>query len=63
MTKVVTRHLFSPADIYLFKVNNGSTGAVFEICSKLKVNANDVVLVGLLSTLNRLHTLLWGFHC
>ena len=29
--------LMSPADIYLFKFNNGNTGAVCEICSKLTI--------------------------
>ena len=59
-----------PKDIHLFKVDNGNSRALCEICSKLKKrhlnDVNDVVLVSLLLTLNRLlhfTPLFWCFHC
>ena len=46
-------------------VKNGSTRTLYEICSKLtnSLNVNDVVLVSLLLTLNKFHTLIWCFCC
>ena len=45
-----------PADIYLLKINHRNTRASCEICSKL------VVLMSLLLTLNRFHTLTKCFY-
>ena len=59
---------FFPADIYLFKVNNRKNRKMCEICSKLIIktpeqhDGNDVILMSLLLTLNRFHTLFWCFH-
>ena len=55
------------AGIYLFKVNNGNTGTMCEIYSKLTIKTSEwrhwrrsaVYLL----TLNRFHTLFWCFHC
>ena len=46
-----------PNGIYLFKVNNGNTKIICEICSKLTTkryrnDVTDAVLVSSLSTLN-----------
>ena len=67
-----------PVDIHdLVKVKNGNTWAMYEISSKLTIETlgqgakyvqrhqntvNDGILVSLLLTLNRFHTLLWGSH-
>ena len=53
------------ADIYLFKVNNGNTGIMCEICSKLTIKTPECQLVSLLltHTLNSIHTSFWCFHC
>ena len=50
--------------IYLFKVNNGGTRAICEICSKLRIKTDVVVIVSLsiLITLNRFHALFRCFH-
>ena len=47
--------------IYLCKFNNRNTRIICEICSKLTTTNDviDVVLVPLLLTLNRFHTLCW----
>ena len=54
------------AGIYLFKVDNENTRTVCEIYTKLTIRLQneviDIVLVFLLLTLNRFHTLLWYFH-
>ena len=34
-----------PANIYLFKANNGNTGTMFEICSKLTIKTPVSVYV------------------
>ena len=54
----------NPTFNYMFKINNGNTITRFEICSKLtkktperQNDANGVVLVSLLLTLNIFHTL------
>ena len=46
---------------YLFKVNNGNTRNIFEICSKLaaKTLEGDHFLL----ILNRFHKSFWCFHC
>ena len=46
-----------PVDIYKFKANSTNTRKRCEICSKLTIKANGVVLVSLLLTLNIFHTL------
>ena len=50
-----------PVGIYLLKVNNGNTRTRCEICSHLTIrhqnDANSVLLVSLLLTLNIFHTL------
>ena len=50
--------------IYLFLDNNRNTKTIYEICSKLTIkHQNDVnydVLVRLISTLNKFHTLCSG---
>ena len=49
-----------PADNYMFKVSNRKTRTKCEICSKLTIkipDANAVVLVSLLLTMNIFHTL------
>ena len=50
----------SPARIYLFKVNNGNTRTICEICEKLtkrqQSNVIDGVPLSLLLTLNRFNT-------
>ena len=53
---------FFPASIYSFKANNWNTTTMCEICPKLTIIVNvviDVVLVSLLLTLSRFHTLFW----
>ena len=54
------------AGIYLFKVKNGSTRTMYEICSRLtkryQKDVRKVILLSLLLTLNRFHTLLWCFY-
>ena len=51
----------------LFKVNNGSTRIMCEICSELTIRHQrgvmGVVLSSLLITLNRFYSLFWCFHC
>ena len=48
----------APADIYLFKVYNGSTITMYEICLKLAIiHHSDVIDVVLVSQLNIFHTL------
>ena len=37
-----SQHHHSPAGIYLFKVNNGSTRAISEICSKLTIKTPEL---------------------
>ena len=58
--------VFNPADVYSFKVNNGNTRTMCEICSDLTIrHQNDVIevlLVLLLLTLNGFHILFWCFH-
>ena len=49
----------NPANIYLFKVNNGSTRTMCEVCSKVTTKTP----VSLLKILKRFHTLLSCFHC
>ena len=57
----------NPAAIYLFKVNNGNTRTMCEICSKLTINISKqcywhrfgVFIVNM----NRFHTLFLCFHC
>ena len=55
-----------PAVIY-FKVNNRNTRTMCEIGSDLTIKTpkrrHDVVLVSLLLTLNKFHTLLWCSYC
>ena len=55
-------------DIYLFKANDGNSKTVSEIRSKLIIKITKrhlpcMVMVSLLLTLNRFHTLFWHFHC
>ena len=45
--------------IYLFKINKGKSRLMCE----LENDVIDVVLVSLLLTLNRFHTLFWCFCC
>ena len=51
----------------LFKVNNGSTRIMCEICSELTIRHQrgvmGVVLSSLLIKLNRFYSLFWCFHC
>ena len=48
----VHSHRVTPAGIWLFKVNNENNKTIFEICSKLTINAvQRRVLVSLLLTL------------
>ena len=47
----------SPSGIYLFKVNNGNTKTVGEICSFLSFRCLFLL------TFNSFHTLLWCLHC
>ena len=35
--KTLEQLIHSTVDIYLFKVNSGNTGTMFEVCSKLKI--------------------------
>ena len=52
--------------IYLFKINNGNTRTMCEIYSKFSVNVIDVfdiILVFLMLTLDKFHTLDWCFNC
>ena len=35
------KQVYSPAGIYLFKVNNGNTRTMFEICSKLTIKTPE----------------------
>ena len=57
----------NPVGIYLFKVNDGYTRTMCEICSKLTIKTperrHDVFLVSLLLTFNKFHTLFLCFHC
>ena len=48
---------FNLASIYLFKVSNGNTRGICEICSKIN---NRIFLVSLLLTLNKMF---WCFYC
>ena len=50
----------SSDDVYMFKVNNGKTRTP-EL--RHQNDANEIVLVSLLLTLNRFHTFFWCFHC
>ena len=61
--RAVIRYSLSllPTGIYLFKVNDGKNRTMCEICSKLTMKI-DVVLVSLLLTLNRFHSLFCCFH-
>ena len=60
-----------PASTYLLRVSNGNTKAMRAICSKLGIkipesyqkDVNGMVLMLLLLTLNRFHTLFSCFHC
>ena len=45
---------FFPANIYLFKAS---------ISIFIEIPVNDIILVYLLLTLNRFHTLFWCFYC
>ena len=52
----------------MFKVNNGNTRKMCKACFKLKTKVNtatsySVVLVSLLLTLSRFHTLCWCSYC
>ena len=51
-----------PTGVYLFKVNNGNTWTICEICSKLTIKTRqqqiDIVLASLASTLNTFHILI-----
>ena len=56
-----------PASIWLFKVYNGNL-RMWETCSKLTIktpehqnNVIDIVLISLVLTLNRFHTIAWCF--
>ena len=55
------------AGICLFKVSNGNTRTMCEICSKLTIKTRHRChwrrLMYSLLTLNRFHVLLWCFHC
>ena len=46
----------NPANLYLFKTNNRNLSKRCEVCSKLRNNVVNVVLVFSLLTLNILHT-------
>ena len=61
-----------PAGPYLFKVNNGNTRKICEVCLKFtkkitftdtNKDVTDVVLVSLSLALNRFDTLPLCFHC
>ena len=52
-----------PADIYLFKVNNGNTKTVREICSKLIIKTPVRHLLFSFLNLNKFYILFWCFHC
>ena len=54
-----------PTNSYLFKLNNRNTRKRSEISSKIIINSPvvDLILVSLLLTLNRFHTLFWCFNC
>ena len=56
-----------PAGTYLFRVNNGNTKTMCEICSKLTIktpnDVSDVVLVSLMLSLNSFHAFFWCFYC
>ena len=51
----------APSNIYLFKVNNGNTKTISEICSSLIIKTPerriDIVLTSLLLILNKFLTL------
>ena len=49
LTKIVCSS--NPADIYLFKVNNGNTRTKYEICSKLTIKTPEQRLASSLLTL------------
>ena len=51
----------NPDGIYLFKINNGNTRAMCEICSKLTINTPE--RRQWLLNLNRFYTMLCCFHC
>ena len=59
--------LLLPAGIYLIKVNNRNTRTRWKICSKLakrhQNDANGVVKMSLLLTLNIFHILFQCFYC
>ena len=54
-------HSFSR--IYLFKVSNGNTRRMYEICSKLTIEALERRHWHHSGVLNRFHTLFWCFYC
>ena len=65
-TNVISLSQICPTGIHLFKVNNGNTKAMYDICYQLTKTPDwrrDVILVSLLLTMNRFHTLPWCFHC
>ena len=41
LEKYLTTLVMDPADIYLFKVNNGNTSTMCEICSKITIKATE----------------------
>ena len=53
---------YSQPVFIFFTVNNENTGTCVNML-KFKNTSNDVLLVSLLSTFNRFHTLFWCFHC
>ena len=56
-----------PTGILFFKVNNGKTETMSDICKELIIrhqnDVNDVVSASLWVTWNRFHTLIWCFYC
>ena len=68
MISVMTLSCSFPARVYLLKVNSRNK-IINEICKKLTIkkpelrHVIDVVLMSLLLTLNRFHTLFWSSHC
>ena len=49
---------FFPATIRLFKINDGNTKTIHQICPKLTIKIQSLLL-----PLNRLHILFCCFHC
>ena len=66
-TEMLVYRSFHSNDIYLFKVNNGKSGKMCEICSKLTITTPERphwrCSGVLLLTSNIFHTLLWCFLC